>query len=87
MAVYWNASGNVVDLNTLLDPGSGWTLNTARAISNTNWVTGIGKYDPDGAGPLLAYDRLFTIQVPEPATLAFVAFGGLALLMRRKGRR
>lgn len=87
MAVYWNPSGSVVDLNTLLDPGSGWTLNTARSISNTNWVTGIGKYDPDGTGPLPAYDRLFTIQVPEPATLAFVAFGGLALLMRRRNRR
>ena len=28
-AVYWRADGSVVDLNSLIDPASGWTLTVA----------------------------------------------------------
>ena len=52
-----------IDLNTLIDPASGWTLTEANGISDTNWVTGIGSFDPDGGGPLAAYDRAFLLDV------------------------
>jgi hypothetical protein len=41
-ATLWRADGSVLDLNTLIDPASGWTLREAWAISDTNWVAGYG---------------------------------------------
>jgi len=41
-AVLWNASGSVVDLNTLIDPSLGWTLVSAQAINATGQITGYG---------------------------------------------
>jgi hypothetical protein len=88
-AVLWKSDGVAIDLNTLIDPGSGWILNFAYGISDTNWVSGVGLFDPDGAGPLGAYDRAFLLDVssavPEPI------FGGAVLplfaLVSRRRRR
>ena len=68
-AVYWGLDGVAVDLNTLVDPVSGWTLNQAHAISNTGWIGGSGAFDPDGTGGQEAYARLFLIQVTAPSSL------------------
>jgi hypothetical protein len=63
-AVLWGADAVAVDLNTLIDPDSGWMLYSASAISaNGMWISGIGLYDPDGDGPMYAYDRFFTLQM------------------------
>ena len=55
-AVFWGLDAVAVDLNTLLSPADAalWTLTEAHGISDTNWITGIGTYDPDGAGGLQA---------------------------------
>lgn len=66
-AVYWGTNDAAVDLNSLIDPGAGWLLYTAYSISNTGWITGVGLFDPDGAGGEDAYSRLFVLQLPEPA--------------------
>jgi len=63
-AVMWDADGAAVDLNTLIGPSSGWVLEKALGISQDNWVTGIGSFDPDGTGPLPAYERAFLMAVP-----------------------
>lgn len=65
-AVAWGLDGVAIDLNTLLSPADAaiWTLTEAHGISDTNWVTGIGTFDPDGAGPLAEYNRAFLLQLP-----------------------
>lgn len=68
-AVYWNANGSAVDLNTLIAPGSGWRLEQALAISDTGWVAGIGKFDDGPGGAASPYDRVFMLQVPVEVAL------------------
>ncbi len=87
-AVYWGLDNLAIDLNTLIDPSSGWVLQRAKSISNIGWIAGTGSFDPDGAGGQAAYTRLFSMQVaatvPEPASLgAIVLLSALAL---RRGR-
>ncbi|MGA2266484.1 MAG: DUF3466 family protein [Phycisphaerae bacterium] len=83
-AVYWDANGNAVDLNTLIDPNSGWTLLNALSVSDTGWIAGIANYDSDGPGGASPYSRLFMVQIPEPASASLLALAGLALLRRRR---
>jgi uncharacterized membrane protein len=64
-AAYWGLDGAAVDLNTRIDPASGWTLTDARFISDTGWITGLGYFDPDGPGGQATYERPFFMQVPE----------------------
>ncbi|CAN5454719.1 hypothetical protein BH09PLA1_BH09PLA1_24460 [soil metagenome] len=83
-ALMWlPGSTTPIDLNSMIDPSSGWVLSFAHGISNTNWITGKGKFDPDGVGPIAAYDRQFLLQVPEPA-LPIVDIGLLTLRRRRQ---
>jgi hypothetical protein len=84
IAVYWGPNGLPVNLNTLIDPASGWTLTQAQLITDTNWIAGIGTFDPDGPGGQRADPRGFLLHVPEPDGLAALSLGGLALLRRRR---
>lgn len=61
----WTTEGSLVDLTSLLPTDSGWTLALALSISDTDWLTGIGLYDPDGSGGVEPYLRLFLMQVEE----------------------
>lgn len=89
-AVLWNLDAVALDLNTLIDPASGWTLNEARGISHTNWVTGIGTFDPDGSGPLAGYGRAFLLDaspaVPEPTAHWLLSVSIVWPLRRRRAR-
>jgi hypothetical protein len=94
-AVYWGLDAVAVDLNTLIDPAGGWRLVSADAISDTGWIVGSGDFDPDGPGGQDAYQRLFLMHVPEPATVVLFGVGLVAMLgafmhrsePRRTGRR
>jgi hypothetical protein len=64
-AVVWTPSGEVIDLNGYLDAGGPWVnLYTARGISASDWVSGIGLFDADGPGGDAAYYRVFIMRVP-----------------------
>jgi hypothetical protein len=88
-AVFWTRDDLPHKLIDLIDPGLGWqSLSEARSISETNWVTGIGLFDPDGPGGQDAYDRMFLmqVQVPEPGSILCsisLAFTTLACERRR----
>jgi probable HAF family extracellular repeat protein len=93
-AVYWGLDGAAVDLNTLIDPTSGWLLWSATDISDTGWIAGAGFFDPDGAGGQPRVRRMFLMHVPatavpEPATVVFFGVGlfCVAVTSRRFVRR
>jgi probable HAF family extracellular repeat protein len=84
-AFLWSSTGGMVDLNTLIAPGSGWTLESANAISNTGYIVGMMTngdaqdgflLDPESSGP----------STPEPGTLSLVGFGLLGLVGYRRRR-
>jgi hypothetical protein len=83
----WGPDGVAIDLNTLIDPASGWVLGGAQTITNDNWVSGYGSFDPDGKGPLQPYARLYLIHVPEPAFMAPLMLAALAITSRRRANR
>ena len=64
-------AGNNIDLNTLLPPGSGWTLETANSINNNGWIVGQG-INPAG------YEHAYLL-IPEPATILLLGLGVLIL--------
>jgi hypothetical protein len=86
-ALIWRAGDTTgVNLNTLIDPNSGWQLGTALGINDDGVIVGIGNYDPDGPGPLPAqsYSPFRLDPVPEPALLPAVIVMSLCLTRRRR---
>ena len=77
----------MLDLNSLIAPGSGFTLVPAYGISNTGYITGNGFASDGSAHAFL----LIPAAVPEPAGWVLLGTGALALLAcaarRRTGHR
>ncbi len=89
-AVVWNPDGTATDINSLLTgaDAADWTLTLATSISSTDWVTGIGTYNPNGTSSTTgSYTRAFLVQVPEPGSLGVIAMGGVTLFSRRRRRQ
>jgi probable HAF family extracellular repeat protein len=71
------SNGVLVDLNSLLPPGSGWVLGQATGINDSGQIVGEGIINGQTHGFLLS--PLAPATVPEPSTLALLAtaLGGL----------
>jgi uncharacterized repeat protein (TIGR01451 family) len=46
---YLYKNGTWTNLNDLMPPGTGFTLQFAEAINNNGWIVGVGTTDPNGA--------------------------------------
>ena len=77
-------NGTMCDLNSLLAPGSGWTITSAEAINDNGWIAANG-FNPTvdhGFG-----EALLLIPAPEPATIGILGLGVAGLLLLRIGPR
>lgn len=87
-ATLWFAhQTTVIDLNTLIDPASGWVLNSAYGINDSGVIVGQGTYDPDGSGPIAPQVLPFRLDIntntPEP-TVCALAFSAVMLALKRR---
>jgi probable HAF family extracellular repeat protein len=73
---FLDSGGQMVDLNDLIAPGSGWTLTDAFSISDTGYITGDGLA-PNGQADAFLLTPLAL--VPEPSGLVLLATGAVAL--------
>jgi probable HAF family extracellular repeat protein len=80
VAFLYTGSGGMVDLNTLVDPASGWHLNIGRGINDAGQITGYGYVGDDQ----LLHGFLLT-PVPEPAGGILILISAIPLV--RRGRR
>jgi probable HAF family extracellular repeat protein len=69
----------MTDLNSLIDPISGWTLTESSAINDGGQIVGNGTIGGQTHAFLLT-------PVPEPTSLTLLTAGGLLLLRRRSWR-
>jgi probable HAF family extracellular repeat protein len=82
-AFIYSAATGMVDLNSLIDPLSGWDLINASDINNDGAVVGIGT---NGLGQEHAF-LLTPNSVPEPCSALLVAALAVSAYARRQGNR
>jgi probable HAF family extracellular repeat protein len=74
--------GAMIDLNTLIDPGTGWTIRDAQAINDAHQIAATAC-----RGEVCNAVRLDLVpQVPEPAGWA-MSVAGIGLMAARRRRR
>ncbi|MCL2639626.1 MAG: DUF3466 family protein [Phycisphaerales bacterium] len=71
--------GQMIDLNSLIDPDSGWILAKATGINDLGQIVGNGWFN----GQYHAFLLTPISSVPEPATLPVLALATFALIRRR----
>jgi probable HAF family extracellular repeat protein len=68
------SNGTVTDLNTLIDPSSGWSLEIAVAVNDNGWIVGNG-INPNGQ-----QDAFLLTPTPEPSGVVLLAAAAVGLL-------
>ena len=71
----------MVDLNSLVSPQAGWTLETANAINNSGDIVGFG------VNPAGAQEPFLLMPVPEPGGMAMLLGAGAMIVARRRHDR
>ena len=70
-------NGLMIDLNSLIDPGSGWTLDSANGINAAGQITGYGEIN----GQVHAFVLTGSTAVPEPGSLPILVSGLAVMVM------
>ena len=78
------SNGTLADLNTLIDPSSGWHLSSAAAINDNGWIVGDGV---NPSGQQEAFLLIPTTVTPEPSTLVLACVGIFGITCRLLLRR
>jgi probable HAF family extracellular repeat protein len=88
-----NGLTGLIDLNTLINPGSGWVLEGATGINDNGQITGFGTVDitsPTG-GILAVQTHAFLLvpgpSVPAPPSIILAAIGSVCAGLGRWRRR
>jgi probable HAF family extracellular repeat protein len=82
-AAFLYESGVMYELNSLIDPGSGWFLDHAVDINDAGQIVGFGMINGEEHGFLLTPSA---VPVPATAWLFGSGLAGLAVFRRRKRR-
>jgi len=75
------SNGQMRDLNNLIAPSSGWTLEGASAINDNGQIVGLGL-NPSGQ-----YHAYLLTPTPEPSTFVLLGIGAISLLAYASRRR
>jgi probable HAF family extracellular repeat protein len=81
--------GVMTDLNTLIDPASGWVLRSAADINDSGMIAGYGEINGETHAFLLVPGGGDPTAVPEPGTIGLMTLGALGLVVSilRKRKR
>ena len=81
------SNGVLTDLNTLIAPGSGFTLTGAEGISDTGFITGVGINSSGGDEAFLLRPNAPVPEASQAASfglLLALGIGGLMVASRRR---
>jgi len=89
-AFIWDPAHGMVDLNTLIDPAAGWTLNLALDINNNGVIVGKGTWTtalPGHPTQTFTSQGFMLVPVPEPSSATLAAIGMMAWILRLRRRK
>ncbi|WP_414565077.1 MULTISPECIES: PEP-CTERM sorting domain-containing protein [unclassified Anabaena] len=84
---FWSEKTGRLDLNNLIDPNLGWSIERANAINNKGEIVGSGRNQNGELRAFLLTPRTVSKTVPEPNTIGGILLAGMGLTYLRRRQR